>query len=356
MAANLNNNVIINILKTAGAVARAEFGLICYGSNDVVFATGVHKVYESIAAARADTELAASTQAAAAAEAFFAQPLHPPRFMVCEVDDEAGGGELEDSLDAAFAAQPFYCLCLQSRAILQIVTADTWVASAYVQQFAQSSDAAFLAGTPGATNVGDAVNTAATNRTMVLYHATDTEELTVALAAAFFVVDPDVGTTTLARQTATGTYTANDITDTEKANILGVNGNVYLPELGNDIIFPGTMGGGDFCDQTLSADWFSARAKERIVQDLQDKAALKTKVPYTQQGMQDLAANVVSVQDQGERVSVGHFVPDSSTLTVPKLEDISSAVRASRAYTFAASSILANGIQTVTVNITVLDA
>jgi hypothetical protein len=357
MAANLNNNVIINILKTAGAVARAEFGLICYASNDVVFASGVHKVFESIAAVRADAEIQASTQAAAAGEAFFGQTAHPPQWMVCEVTDEAtpGSGELTDSLDAAFAAQPFYCLCLQSRVLLQIQTADGWVASNYGQQFAQSSDAPFLAGTADATNIGWVLDQAATNRTMLVYRETDTDELTTALAAQFFVVDPDVGTTTLARQTATG-FAADDITDTEKANILGVNANVYLNELDNPIVFPGTMGGGDFCDATLSGDWFAARARERITQDLQDKAALKLKVPYTQAGMQDLSGNVTSVQDQGEDESVGHFKPGSSTITVPKLSTISAAVRTSRAYTFSASSTLAGAIQTVTVNITVLNA
>ena len=361
MAANLNNNIIINILLTAGAVARTEFGLVCFGSNDVGFASGVHKVYESIAAVRADALTATpagelTAQCVVAGEAFFAQPVRPPRFMVCEVVDQIAGTELADSLDAAYAAQPFYCLCLQSREILQIVTADLWVAGAGAQQFSQSSDAPFLAGTPGATNVGDTINTAATNRTMVLYHATDAEELIVALAAAFFVTDPDVSTTTLARQKAVGTYTPDVISDTEKASILAVNANVYLQELSNFIVFPGKMGGGGFCDKTLSADWLAARTKENIAQLLQDKAAQKTKIPYTQVGMQDIAGEAVAVQDKGEDVQLAHFVPDSSFVTVPKLATVDAATRAAREFTFSATSILAGAIQTVTVNISVLDA
>lgn len=355
MAANFNNNIIVNILKTAGAVARAEFGLICYGSNDTAFAAGVHKIYEQIADVRADTEL--SVQAKDAGEAFFGQDVHPPRFMVCEVDDETAspGGELGASLDLAFADQPFYCLCLQSRVLLQIETADEWVPSAYAVQFAQSSDAPFLAGTADVTNVGWVIDQAATQRTMVLYRATDTDELAVALAAQFFVADPDVTTTTLARQTAVG-FSQDIISSTEKANILAVHGNCYLNELDNPIVFGGTMGGGDKCDATLSGDWFAARSRERIAQLLQDKAKQKTKVPYTQAGMEDIAGEVVAVQGKGEDESVAHFEPGSSSVTVPKLEDVDPAVRTSRAYTFSGSSTLAGAIETVTVNITVLNA
>lgn len=357
MPATFDTNVTVNILRTAGAVARAEFGLICYGSTDTTFAVGVHKVYETIQAMRDDVEL--SAQALAAGEDFFRQDNHPPRFMVCEVTDEAGGGELAASLDAAYSAQPFYCLCLQSRVLLQIQTADLWLPTNYCMQFAQSSDAPFLAGTGDATNIAWVLDQAGLNRTMLVYHATDADELAVALAAEYFFADPDTQVTTLAYQQVTG-IDPDEITDTEKANIFLYNANCYLTMGSQPCLDGGTVSGGDFVDQTLSGDWYAARVRERVQQLLLDKAALKTKVPYTQSGLEQIGAEIVAVQQQGENIGegedAGHFQVGRSFVTVPDISTIPAATRATRAATIAGTVYLTGAIQETTINLTVLAA
>jgi hypothetical protein len=328
--------------------------LVCYGSNDTTFASGVHKIFETIDAVNDDTEL--SAQAKAAGADFFGQDNHPPRFMVGEVDDDTVPGDLAGSLDAVYAEQPFYCLTMQTKAKADLIATDAWVATKKAQAYLQTSDADALSAGAG---VIETINTAASQRTMVVWHATDTAELAVALAAEFFVADPDQTVTTLAYQQVTG-FTPDDdeINDTEKAFVESVNGNLYLTFGSQGALYGGTMGGGDFSDQTLSRDWFSSRVEEGAQQLLLDKASLKIKVPYTDEGIAMFEGVIRAVQERGENLPGGasHFIKGASTTTVPELKDISAAVRATRGLTLAGESTLSGAIQKATINLTVLNA
>jgi hypothetical protein len=358
MAATWDNNIVINLLRTAGAVARKEFGLVCYGSNDTTFSVGVHKIYESIGDINDDALTASppgelSAQAVAAGQAFFGQDNHPPRFMICEASDDTVPGDLASSLDAAYLAQPFYCITMQTKADADLIATDVWAGLNFTQAWLQTSSATALAGgAPMST-----IDTAATQRSLVVYHATDTAELAVALAAEYFVADPDTTVTTAAYQQVSG-FTPDTVTPTEKAAVEAVNGNLYLTFGSVGALYGGTMGGGDFADQTMTRDWFSARVKEGCQQLLLDKASLKTKVPYTDAGIAMFEGVIKAVQERGENLAgdASHFIKGASTTTVPELKDISAAVRASRALTIAGQSTMSGAIQTATVNLSVLNA
>lgn len=349
MGANWNNQLTVNLLSAASAVERQSFGLICLATEGASFASGVHKIYESPSEVEADSELDAATKLAGTR--FFAQEPHPQKLMIGEATYENVGGELSPTLDALKAAQDFYGLILGSRADDDIEVGDTWALANKKLFFGQTSSADMLSATT--PNIGDTLKTAASGRSALIFRATDSEWLDIGLMAAFLSANPDVLVTTLAYQTCKG-LGADDLTSSEKSNAEGYYCNLYLPFYGNSVVNKGWLSDGKRVDTILSKDWYSARCQENIAQLLVDKAALKSKVPFTDEGLRELANQILAVQKIGERI--GHFRPGASTINIPKVVDIASADITARKATISATVILAGAVEEVTLNLAVLEA
>jgi hypothetical protein len=349
MGSSVDNRITVNVLSAAGPVTTKEFRLGCYGSNTISFTGGdLYRIYESINDVNDDTDV--TGQPLLAAQKFFAQEKRPPRFMIGAVVDEVASGELPASLTAIKDQIDFYHLELESKVKLQIETAAAWVETNEGQGWFQSSDADFLAGT--ALNIGEVLQTAGYKRSHVIYHETDTDEVQVGLSANFFFTDPDTGSTTASDQTSVGSA-ADDITSTEKNNVLGVNANVYLPFGDGPVMSEGTMADGGWIDYILTSDWLENRSQVALIQAIKDAVALGGKISYTDKGIAILEGAAGAVMETG--VSAGSIEAGTWSITVPKVADVSAATRQSRGLTMSATAYTTGAVQEITYTIYLLE-
>lgn len=349
MGTSLDNRIDVTVLRAAGPVTAREFRLGCYGSNTITFSGGdIYRIYEDITEVNDDSDV--TGQPLAAAQKFFGQDKHPPRFMIGSVALDVGGGELAASLDDILAEQDFYHLELETKVKAQIVLAAAWVETNKGQGWFQSSDADFLAGTVG--NVSETMQAAGYKRSHVTYHGDNTDEVAVGLAANFFYTDPDFGATTAADQTSVGSD-ADDITSTEKGNIIADGGNVYLPFGSTPVMYPGKMADGGWIDVLLTQDWLKNRSQIELIQAIKDKVALGSKVPYTDKGTAYLEGKAGSVMQRG--VAAESIEAGTWTVTGTRVAELPDGTRATRAYAFNGTAYTTGAIQEINYTIYLLE-
>lgn len=195
----------------------------------------------------------------------------------------------------------------------------------------------------------------ALQRTFLSWHHDDAEWLDLGWLASFLSADPDTTSTIAAYRTIVGITpnSATDIDATAKANIVAQNGNLYLTFYGVNCINDGVLVNGDFIDVLLAYDWLKARVEERIAQLKLDQAALNSKIPYTQAGIDMVAAQVRAILSTGE--SIGHLAEGESELDVPTRASIDPADVLAREFNdLKATALLSGAIQKSTINIAVL--
>ena len=267
--ANFDN--VVNVTVVAGS-ARARVGsdmtAMCYLTDDV--GTGFTeriRTYETLAAVKADSDLTGSS-AIDAAEAWFSQAWFGRKFKVGRRD--AGDSDWSDAFEAVRAADPDWLwLTVHERVAHDSVGSDgldelaaTVEADGSVLMVCQTSDADVKAGTSG--NGFEVMKTAGHKNVLGIWYSTDTSYADVALAAKM-AQDPDYYLTTAAHQQLVG-IDADDgnLTDTEKGNIEGYYGSMFLTEAGVGVIYGGQTFSGEYLDQRISALW----AKWRVDRDL----------------------------------------------------------------------------------------
>jgi hypothetical protein len=349
MGSSLDNRITVTVLGSAAPVPERDFRSMLFGSNTVSFTGGdLWRKYEEEADYLADTDI--TGQSLAACVKFFSQTKRPPSLIIGAVTDDAGSGELAASLTAIKDEVDFYAVMLESKVNAQIVAAAAWVEANDGQGWFQSSDADFLAGTAG--NVANLLKAAGYTRSHVIYHATDTDELAVGLAAQFFFTDPDVGATTAADQSSVGSV-ADDITATEKTNIFDENGNVFFFFFSAPVMYPGTMADGGWIDYILTSDWLQNRSQVALIQAIKDPVALGGKTAYTDKGIAYLQGKAEAVMLVG--VAANQLQPGTWSTTVPKIADVPAATRKSRGLTFTGQAYTAGAIQEVNYTIYLLE-
>jgi hypothetical protein len=349
MGSSLDNRITVTVLSAAGPVTAREFRLGLYGSHTISFSGGdIYRIYEDINDVNDDEDV--TGQSLKAAQKFFKQEKRPPRFMIGAVALDVGGGELAASLDDILEEQDFYHLELETKTQAQIELAAAWVETNKGQGWFQSSDATFLAGTAG--NVGEELETAGYRRSHVTYHEDDTDELAVGLAANFFFTDPDTGATTAADQTSVNSE-ADDITATEKSNVLGVNGNVFLPFGSGPVMYAGTMADGGWIDYVLTKDWLENRSQVALIQAIKDKVALGSKVSYTDKGLAYLEGKAASVMEIG--VAADSIEEGTWSVTVPRVADVPAATRQSRGLAMRGTAYTTGAVQEINYTIYLLE-
>ena len=143
------------------------------------------------------------------------------------------------------------------------------------------------------------------------------------------------------------TITPDSITDTQRANIFAVNGNTYETRGGKNITRNGVMaadfGAGDwYIDCTTSIDWLDCRMTEDVFGLL---TGTSTKIPYTQAGIDLVAAQVRARLDLG--VANGH-IDSGFTLSIPDIAEVSASDKTTRCLTNVTwSAVLAGAIHKV---------
>lgn len=170
-------------------------------------------------------------------------------------------------------------------------------------------------------------------RTAWSYHgAAATEFADVAWAARVLPIQPGADAWTLKRLAG---ITPDALTDSQKAIILGKGGNTF--EKYSDTLSltsPGKVAAGEWIDVIRFRDWLRDFIQTSMVQLIVNR----DKIPYTDGGLQLLAANLRKSLREGQRV--GGIAPDEVgddneaipgfTITVPKASDVDAVTKASR--------------------------
>lgn len=170
-------------------------------------------------------------------------------------------------------------------------------------------------------------------RTVWAYHgAAATEYADVAWAARVLPIQPGADAWTLKRLAG---ITPDALTETQKQVILTKGGNTF--ERYSDTLAltsPGKVAAGEWIDVIRFRDWLRDYVQTSLVQLIVNR----DKIPYTDGGLQLLAANLRASLREGQRV--GGIAPDEVgddneaipgfTVTVPRASDVDAVTKASR--------------------------
>lgn len=249
-------------------------------------------------------------------------------------------------LDAIVAeSADWYGLCIESRDATHIERAAAWTESAGRFFVAQSSDSDIL--TAATTDIVSTLAGLSYTRTLVCYHATDTQYEDAALLGLKLAANPDEITTFWKYATLAG-ISVDDLTATQRDNVIAKGGNVYLTFFGQAAIANGYMVNGNPADLLITLDWVTARIREAIAQRFLSASNANDKIPYTDAGIQIFSAIVRKVLAVGE--AIGHFTPDTSEVTAPLASAVTSADKANRILRLSFVTEAAGAIESVRVN------
>jgi hypothetical protein len=256
---------------------------------------------------------------------------------------------IKTELDAIVAdTSGWYGLSLSSRAALQIQRAAEWVLVNDRLLLAQSSDADLL--TTATTSIADTLKTLSNDRAGIVYHADDSEWSAWAWLVTKLEADPDEKVTIWAYATLEGVtpQTQPGLTTTELANLLAKDANVYSTLGPNGATGQGRLANALPIDLRITADWTETRINENIQRLFSETSNRNERIPYTDAGIATVAAEVEGILQKG--VIVGHFTPESATVTIPRAADVDQATKDSREVTMSFVVEATGAIEKATIN------
>ena len=331
---NLDYTVNVNVLTSAQGVARAGFDWILLLINPAN-AEFLGEVRPYLSASEVDSDADLSSGEKALAKTLFMQKNNPGKLLI------GGANELGLGLSEFLAKDPrFYGVVANAEDFGDDNFGFfSWCEANDKLGFFSSDNAAIKAGTPG----NDFLVAQAGNFShgVCLWNNGGALGPALAWSAAKLHANPDRFSTVWSHTTLQG-ITADELTSAERDEILEANGNVYLPFKGIPVTFPGVVASGAWIDEVVVRDWMVARCGEAIAQLLVDVSSLQQKIPYTQEGLEQIASVVQAVLSRGE--AIGHFVAGSSSVEVPPMEEIPQADKLERTANLKASVVLAGAI------------
>lgn len=306
---SFDNNVVVNVLAPAAPVTQQTFDILSIHDDFTYTAGGPIKVFNSNAAAQADTDLSAGAKAAAASA--FSQQPSVRRLFVATVP--AVGWTTDANLDAILAANSeWIAFGANTRLEADILSVSLWAEANERIFWPQTSDQAVLDGTAG--NVAKDLTATSAAFTMLGWHDIDAEHQMIAWLSKFFAVDPDQGATITAYKTLAGI--TNDelaVDDTEQAVALADNANLYLTFNGVGATGNGVASDGNFMDELVTKLWLKFRANEALAQLLLNVSNAGGKIPFNSKGIAMGADPIQRLLSRGERIE--HFDPESTSVT-----------------------------------------
>ena len=208
-----------------------------------------------------------------------------------------------------------------------------------------------MAGTPA--NVAEDLQGFNYSRTGLIWHATSTGAdgyLDGAWSSygGGFNLDGPAGAGTWAFNQLAGT-SFDSVTGAEATAVYSYDANLFGRNKGLNFTSKGTMASGRFIDVTTSLDWLKARLEEELLSAI---VGAYPKIPFTNAGINILAAAIQTVYDKG--VAFGHLSPDQPpTLSAPRVTEVSSADKIARQYTMTGNAVLTGAIHKVVFTINV---
>lgn len=238
----------------------------------------------------------------------------------------------------------WYSFGLVSRTDLDNLRAAAWVESNNRIFGAQTSSANALAGTAG--NILLQLQALAYTRTFALWYSDDAIPACFAWTSFKTAADLDVRATAWAHAPLVGIVADDEeMTSTERLNILNAGGNVYLTLDGVGVTFNGKMAGGAFIDVTTTVDWYGARVREALTQELINASARNSKIPYNDQGFSVIGNAVDGVN--GQAVRAAHLNDGTTFVNLPLRRSLSSGNVTARNYPFTFGGQLTSAVLTI---------
>lgn len=239
----------------------------------------------------------------------------------------------------------WYGFGLISRTDLDNLRAAAWVESNNRIFAAQTSSANAANGV--ASNVLEQLQDASYSRTFATWYSVDATPCAFAWLAKKLAANLDVRQTAWAHALLAGiTVDDANLTTTQRANILGYNGNVYLTMGGVGSTFPGKMASGQFVDVTTTVDWYAARTRAALIAQLQSASNSNSKIPFNDVGFTAIGATVEGVN--GLAVRALHLNEGTTFVNLPLLSELSAGDRTSRNYPFTFGGQLTSAVLTIT--------
>lgn len=264
----------------------------------------------------------------------------------------ATAGVVAADLSAFAAADPdWYVLHMVERTKQRVLDAAAWT---------EAQNKLFIT----ATNEAGVLLQATTNdvgsllkpyfRTVWMYHgAADTQYADVAWGGRVLPLQP--GSETWALKQLAG-VTADNLTATQ-SNVVQTKGGNTLERFTSNIALtrPGKVAAGEWIDTIRFRDWLRSYIQTNLVNLVVNRPG---KIPYTDGGLQMLAANLQQSLREGQRV--GGIAPDEVdssnnsvpgfTISVPRASDVPANVKASRVAYLSFTGRLAGAIHVVEIS------
>jgi hypothetical protein len=345
IGATWNFNVGITVTNETQSIAVQNFGRAVLATEDVeVGFTEAYRLYTSNSAAQNDADLSAGAKLDAAE--FFSQNLRPPDLMIAAVTYAS----LDTDLDALLVENSdFYGVTCADRTKATQLLLAAWAAANSRIAAVQSLDADITAGTVG--NLFETISGLSNDRAFGVWHDDNLESVDLTWMATILSADLDSQSSVAHDKQLVGMSVppSTAIDDTKRAQVETYNGNIYLPFYGANVMRPGTMFGGLSIEEKIIEDWYEARLGEAFARLAVRRSNANSKIPYDDFGIADVEAEIRAVTQVG--VDAGHFVADTLVLDVPKLADISAAVRATKKLTIAGTVTKAGSIKDLDFNV-----
>jgi hypothetical protein len=214
----------------------------------------------------------------------------------------------------------WYCLILTSRSASEILQAASYIETQKKIFLACTSDSDVK--TTSTTDVGSALKQKNYRRSSLFWSGDQADGPEAAWAGRKLPNAP--GSESWRYATLVG-ITADNLTDTEIANLDAKNVNYYVTVAGVDVVQKGKVAQGDWIDNTRLIDWVEAQIQENIFALL----ISVEKIPYTDAGVATIEAVIRAQLDRGVRV--GGIAKDPPyNVSFPKVSTIASQDRADR--------------------------
>jgi hypothetical protein len=319
----LEDIVRVTISIEATSPQRVGFGnLLIVGPNAPWGGTTRVKSYQSYQAVIDDGFNSTDPEAVMALNAFSQNPA--PK--VVKIGYKAAAESWTDAITAIRNADSdWYGICATTHTAADQLAIAGLVETLMAIYFTSSSDANIVNIAPAAdtTTIAAQLKSAGYTRTALLYHPdADSNYLEAAFAGKGLPFDP--GSITWAFKDLAGITTVR-LTQTQETNALGKNVNIFQEIAGVRITRNGTSSQGLFIDLVQVRDWVKDSIQKRVLALL----SRSPKVPYTNQGIQAVAAEIRAVLKAGE--VLGLIAPEPPfTVTVPDVLDTDPTDRAAR--------------------------
>jgi hypothetical protein len=251
---------------------------------------------------------------------------------------------LMDTIRAA--DDTWYGFAIQSDLKADILAIAAWAETNKKLFGAQTFNPDVLSGT---SDVATDLNALSYNQTFLCWHSRPDAFFAFSWMAKTLAADPDEKTTIWAYKTLAGlTSDRAEVSTTEKQQVLSVEGNLYLEFKGTPVAGMGRVASGQPIDLIVTLNWTEARVAEALAQELINWSNRNEKIPYTDVGITVIQSVIETVMKLGERV--GHFTPESTTVTVPALSTVTFADKQARLLRCSFLGELAGAIEKVTVS------